>query len=138
VSDPAATPTFPPVSPIVAGLRCRCPRCGRGRVFGSRFASLAVAPKCEVCGLDLAFVDPGDGPAVFAIMLLGFMMLGAALFVEFRYNPPVWIHIAVFGPLTIVAAIGIIRPLKALLIASQYHHKSGQGRFADPPPPDQS
>ena len=122
-------PTHPPVSPIMAGLACRCPRCGRGRIFTGNALSLTVAPTCDACGLDLKFVDPGDGPAVFAIMILGFLMLGAALVVEFRYNPPLWVHAAVFAPLTLLTAVGLLRPLKGVLIALQYHHKAGQGRL---------
>lgn len=122
------------VSPIAAGLACRCPGCGKGRMMSGGMTSLTVAPRCEVCGLDLAFVDPGDGPAVFAIMLLGFLMLAAALVVEFRFSPPIWVHAVVFAPLTLVAAIGLLRPLKGLLIALQYHHKAGIGRLSQPPP----
>ena len=121
-------PTHPPVSPIMAGLACRCPRCGQGRVLTGNAVSLTVAPRCTVCDLDLTFVDPGDGPAVFAIMILGFLMLGAALVVEFRYNPPLWVHAAVFAPLTLLTAVGLLRPLKGVLIALQYHHKAGHGR----------
>jgi len=48
------------VSPYVAGLTCRCPRCGRGKLFDGL---LTVAPVCSACGLDLKKEDSGDGPA---------------------------------------------------------------------------
>ena len=47
---------------IRAGLRCRCPRCGKGKLFAG---FLTLRPRCEVCGLDYGFADSGDGPAVF-------------------------------------------------------------------------
>jgi uncharacterized protein (DUF983 family) len=115
------------ISPYVAGLACRCPRCGRGRLFAGSF-SLAVDQRCESCGLEFGFVDPGDGPAVFAIMLLGFLILGSALLVEFRLHPPLWVHVVVWTPVTLFVALGLLRPLKGLLIALQYHHKAELGR----------
>lgn len=123
----ASSPTT--ISPLRAGVTGRCPRCGKGPLFAGNVMDLTVAPACTVCGLDFKFVDPGDGPAVFVIMLLGLLMLGLALFVEFTFKPPYWIHLAVFAPLTLVSAVGLLRPLKGLLIALQYHHKAEQGRL---------
>lgn len=117
-----------PVSPYVAGVTCRCPRCGKGSIFTSAF-SLSVRERCGNCNLDLKFIDPGDGPAVFAIMIVGFLILGAALIVEFKFNPPVWVHVVLWGPATLVVAFGLLRPLKGLLVALQYHHKAEQGRL---------
>ena len=124
-------PDLPPrndnASPWLAGLRCRCPRCGKGALFTGAF-SLDVRERCEVCDLGLKFVDPGDGPAVFAILILGVLILGGALWVEFKLNPPWWVHVALWGPITLVVAFGLLRPLKGVLIALQYHHKAEQGR----------
>src|SRR5262245_39825806 len=89
------------VSPVAAGLGCRCPRCGKGELFSGPF-SLEVRERCPECGLELAFVDPGDGPAVFAILILGFLILGGALVVEFRLHPPLWVHIVLWAPVTLV------------------------------------
>jgi uncharacterized protein (DUF983 family) len=114
----------PQVSAMAAGLSSRCPRCGKGALFKGAF-SLDVRESCPACGLGFAFVDPGDGPAVFAIMILGFLVLGAALIVEFRLGPPLWVHVVVWAPVTLAVAFGLLRPLKGLLIASQYRHKAG-------------
>ncbi len=69
------------------GLACKCPRCGKGRLYSG---FLTLRPNCEVCGLDYAFIDAGDGPAVFIIMIAGFIVVGAALVVEIKYQPPFW------------------------------------------------
>lgn len=122
-----------PVSSASAGLRCRCPRCGKGRLFKGAF-SLDIVEQCGVCGLGLRFVDPGDGPAVFAIMLLGGLILGGALWVEFRFNPPLWAHVVLWLPITAIVAFGLLRPLKGVLVALQYHHKAEQGRVDDGKP----
>lgn len=115
---------FPRVSPISAGLRCRCPRCGRGRLFAGY---LAVAPACEACGLDLTKADSGDGPAVFIIFVLGFLVVPLALLVEILFAPPMWVHLAIW-PVTILAgALALLRSFKGVLIALQYHHKASEG-----------
>jgi uncharacterized protein (DUF983 family) len=115
------------VSPVIAGLTCRCPRCGKGSIFTGAL-SLSVREQCGNCGLDLKFIDPGDGPAVFAIMIVGFLILGGALIVEFKFNPPAWVHVVLWGPATLIVAFGLLRPLKGILIALQYHHRAEQGR----------
>jgi len=117
---------YPPVSPLVAGVLCRCPRCGKGRLFRG---FLNLAPSCEVCGLDFSFADAGDGPAVFIMFFAGFVVVGAALLVEVAYQPPFWVHAVLWGPLILLTTLGPLRPAKGLLIALQYHHKAAEGRL---------
>jgi uncharacterized protein (DUF983 family) len=111
---------------IVRGLRGRCPRCGEGRLYQG---FLGLAPKCENCGLDCGFADAGDGPAVFAILIGGFIVVFAALIVEFMYQPPYWVHAALWLPLILIVTLGPLRPIKGVLIALQYHHKAAEGRL---------
>ena len=117
----------PTASVLAAGLKGRCPRCGQGALFGR---GLALREKCKSCGLSYAFADSGDGPAVFAIFILGFLILGGALLVEFKLGPPVWVHVLLWGILTPLLAFFLLRVLKATLIALQFKHKAEQGRFA--------
>jgi uncharacterized protein (DUF983 family) len=117
----------PTASVLAAGLKGRCPRCGQGALFGR---GLALREKCDSCGLSYAFADSGDGPAVFAIFILGFFILGGALLVEFKLGPPVWVHVLLWGILTPLLAFFLLRVLKATLIALQFKHKAEQGRFA--------
>ncbi|MFA6140527.1 MAG: DUF983 domain-containing protein [Hyphomicrobium sp.] len=105
----------------------RCPRCGEGKLFKN---VLETRPTCEGCGLDYRFIDTGDGPAVFAIFILGFLILGGALYVEFTFEPPVWVHMALWGALTPLIALILLRFLKAMLIALQYRNKAEEGRIA--------
>jgi uncharacterized protein (DUF983 family) len=117
---------FPPQSPWSTGLSGRCPRCGEGHLFKG---FLDIAPRCESCGLDLAFADAGDGPAIFVMMFAGFIIVGAALFVELRFEPPWWVHVIVLLPLTLFVCLGMLRPLKGVLVALQYRNKAEQGRL---------
>jgi uncharacterized protein (DUF983 family) len=116
----------PPTSAFAAGLKGRCPRCGQGRLFKD---FVALAPACTVCGLDYGFADSADGPAVFISLIGGFIVLGAALWTELTYEPPMWVHMAVFLPLTVIVCLGLLRPLKGLLVARQYETKAEEGRL---------
>ncbi len=112
--------------PIARGLTGRCPRCGKGRLFKG---FLGLRPACENCGLDFSFADAGDGPAVFVILLGGAVVVFAALITEVAYQPPYWVHAALWLPLILLMTLGPLRPIKGLLIALQYHHKAAEGRL---------
>jgi uncharacterized protein (DUF983 family) len=118
-------------SAFARGLGGRCPRCGGARLFDGL---LKVRAHCGACGLDFAFADAGDGPAVFVILIAGFIVAGSALLVEFAYQPPFWLHALLWGPLAIVVCVAPLQPLKGLLIALQYHFQAAEGRI-DPPGP---
>jgi uncharacterized protein (DUF983 family) len=122
-----STREFRAVSPLRVALACRCPRCGRGRLFAGL---LNVRQACEICGLDLSAQDAGDGPAVFAILFLGIIVVGLAALVEINFSPPIWVHLLLWAPLILVGAVAMLRPLKAGLIALQYRH-----RLLGSPPP---
>jgi uncharacterized protein (DUF983 family) len=91
---------------------------------------LVLRDGCEQCGLNYAFADSGDGPAVFAIFILGFLVLSGALLVEFKLGPPVWVHVVLWGVLTPLLAFAVLRVLKATLIALQFTHKAEEGRVS--------
>jgi uncharacterized protein (DUF983 family) len=116
-------------SPFVTGLSGRCPRCGKGRLFDG---FLALQARCEACGLDFSFADAGDGPAVFVILIAGFIVVGCALLVEMKYEPPLWVHAALWLPLILLVTLAPLRLVKGLLIALQFHHKAAEGRFERP------
>jgi uncharacterized protein (DUF983 family) len=108
------------------GLSGCCPRCGNGALFTG---FLAVAPRCETCGLDFAFADSADGPAFFVMSFAGFVVVLAALVVEVLYQPPYWMHALLWIPLILVMTLLPLRPAKGLLIALQFHHKAAEGRL---------
>jgi uncharacterized protein (DUF983 family) len=125
---------YPPTTvaqSVLRGLACKCPRCGLGRLYAG---FLDLSPSCEHCGLDYAFIDAGDGPAIFIIMLAGAIVVGCALVVEVRYQPPFWLHAALWLPLIVATTLLPLRSMKALLIAVQFHHKAAPGRLIDREP----
>jgi len=114
------------VDPAKAGLRGRCPRCGEGRLFSG---FLTVALRCSNCDLDYAFIDSGDGPAVFVILIIGFIVVGLALWLEVTVGPPLWVHFLLWLPLTLILSLPLLRSLKGLMIALQYKHQASEGRL---------
>lgn len=108
---------FPPVPPLRAGLGCRCPRCGRGRLFDGL---LQVAARCDKCDLDFSPHDSGDGPAVFVILLLGALVIPFVFVLENTVRPPIWVHALIWPPVVLVLAIAMLRPAKAILVALHY------------------
>ena len=117
---------YPPVDPVKAGLRGRCPRCGEGALIEGL---LGVKPRCAVCGLDNSFADAGDGPAVFVILIIGFIVVGLALWLEVNYSPALWVHFLLWFPLTTVLSLTLLRALKGLMIALQYRNKAAEGQI---------
>ena len=77
----------------------QCPRCGKGKLFDGY---LNVAKACTACGLDYAMFDAGDGPAVFVILIVGAIVAGGALYVEFTFQPPYWVHAVLWLPLIVI------------------------------------
>ena len=116
-----------PVSLFRAGLLCRCPRCGQGRLFTDFVHFLRVAETFETCGLDLRPEDSGDGPAVFVMFVTGPLVVTLAILLEVLLQPPLWLHALLWIPTVLISSIALLRPLKAVLIALQYRHRAGEG-----------
>lgn len=120
---------YPPVDPVKAGLGGRCPRCGEGRLFEG---FLSLRERCGTCGLDYGFADAGDGPAAFVILIIGFIVVGLALWMEVSYGPPLWVHLVLWVPLAIALSLWAMRLAKGVLITLQYSNKAAEGRLDRP------
>ncbi len=120
-----------PLSPVSTGVRGRCPRCGQGHLFKG---FLALAPRCDACGLDLTFADPADGPAFFVMCFGCLPAVFLAVWLEVEYEAPYWIHLVTTLPVLLATCILPLRPLKGWLVASQYIYKAEEGHLAAPAP----
>jgi len=121
-------PTYPELSSISTGLSRSCPRCGEGRLYKS---FLSIADKCDQCDLDFSEFDSGDGPAVFIIMIVGFVIVGLALYVEVAYRPDYWVHAVLWLPMSVALPLVLLPVLKAWLVAQQFRHKAREGRLEE-------
>jgi len=109
--------------PIRAGLLCRCPNCGKGRLFSG---FLKVVDTCAVCGFDFTRLNTGDGAAIFVMQIAGGIVVFSALFVEIAWSPPMWVHLVIFLPLVLILSLGLMRPGKGAMIALQVRNRAGQ------------
>lgn len=87
---------------------------------------LAIRDRCPACGLDLSGADAGDGAIVGVILVLGALVVGLALWVEIAFAPPLWLHALIWPAFTFPAAILLMRPAKATLVALQYRTRANE------------
>jgi uncharacterized protein (DUF983 family) len=84
---------------------------------------VTVRARCEACGADLSVQDSGDGPVAFIVLIVGAVVVTLALLTEVAWQPPVWLHLVLWLPLTVILVLALMRPFKATLIALQYKHR---------------
>ncbi len=121
------TSSFDLPSTLSTGLRCRCPRCGRGKLFRG---FLKLAPDCDSCGLAFDFADPADGPAFFVMSGVGIAVIAVWAWSAVAFHPPIWLQFAAVFPALIAGCLGTLRPVKAWLVAEQYVHKAEEARWS--------
>jgi uncharacterized protein (DUF983 family) len=108
------------------GFRGRCPKCAEGKLFR---AFLKVADQCTVCGEEFSHHRADDAPAYFVILIVGHIVVALALEVEIVFAPPYWVHIALWIPLTLALALGLLQPVKGAIVGlqwAQYMHGFGE------------
>jgi uncharacterized protein (DUF983 family) len=99
------------------GFRGRCPRCGEGRLFR---AFLKVADACSHCGQDFSGHRADDLPAYLVIVIVGHIVVPLALFIETNYAPPVALQLAIYLPLTVIASLALLQPVKGVVVGLQW------------------
>lgn len=114
---------------LLRGFRGRCPNCGKGRLFR---AYLKVVDRCAVCGEDYHHHRADDAPAYFVILIVGHIVVPLVLVVERAFAPSYWVHFALWFPLIIVLALGLLQPVKGTIVAWQWaNFMHGFDRAAD-------
>ena len=102
---------------LTRGFLCKCPNCGRGHLFG-RF--LKVVDHCEVCDEDYTPQRADDFPAYLVIVIVGHIVVPALLAVAIAYDPPAWLQLAIWLPITLFASLGLLQPVKGTIVALQW------------------
>ena len=111
-----------------AALSGLCPRCGARGLFDG---PTKFAPRCRSCDLDFARFNVGDGPAAFITLFVGAAVTGLAIWLELSWQPPFWVHVLLWVPLTLLAVICGLRAGKAALLAAEFQRKAGEGQIRD-------
>lgn len=102
---------------MLRGLICRCPDCGTGRLFEG---FLRVRETCPSCGTELHHHRADDAPPYFTMIIVGHLVVGAVLWAEIVYSPPVWLHMVIWLPLTLVLSLFLLRPIKGTIVGAQW------------------
>lgn len=101
-------------------LKGRCPACFKGKIYQGM---LRVKDQCPSCGYDLSKSDVGDGAAYIGICIVGTLVVLLAVWLEFAYMPPLWLHVILWLPVTIIGTIVILKLAKTWLIHAQYCYR---------------
>jgi len=112
---------------LLAAAMGRCPICGQGKLYKSY---LKVAPECSHCHTDFQAADTGDGPVVFVILIVGFVVCFGFMVTALSHDWPLWVHMVIWLPLALILSLGLIPPLKALMVTAQLRNRvSDKDRF---------
>ena len=106
-----------------------CPRCRAKTLFDG---VISFAPKCRGCGLDFSTFNVGDGAAAFATLIIGALVSALAIWLQLAAEPPFWVHIVLWVPLTTFAVLAGLRYGKSRLLAAEYRRKAGEARRQAP------
>jgi uncharacterized protein (DUF983 family) len=102
---------------LLRGAQARCPACGVGRMF-RRY--LKVADHCPTCGEALHHHRADDAPPYFTIVIVGHIVVGLVLALEMAYRPPLWLHAALWLPLTVLLSLAVLPIVKGALVSLQW------------------
>lgn len=117
-------------TPVAAAIEGLCPRCGARALFAG---AVAFAPKCRLCGLDFACFNVGDGPAALLTLVIGAFVVTGAAVLQLTVEPPLWVQLAIWIPVTAAAVVGALRVAKGALLALEYRHAAREGRIKEQP-----
>ena len=112
---------------LAASAAGACPRCGARTLFDGW---VRFAPRCRNCELDFHAFNVGDGPAAFLILIVGALVVAAALVLDASAEPPWWVHL-IWIPVTAALTLGGLRVAKAWLLAQEYKHRAREGRISE-------
>lgn len=113
---------------VSAALFGLCPSCGARTLFDGL---VGFAPRCRACGLDFSQFNVGDGPAAFLTLIVGAVIAGLAIWVQLAFEPPFWVHVLLWVPLTSALVIAGLRIAKAWLLGAEFRRRAGEGRLRD-------
>jgi uncharacterized protein (DUF983 family) len=106
---------IPPLSTARSrGILGRCPACGQAHLFAG---FLRIVRECASCRAPLGTARADDAPPYFVILIAGHIVIPVMLLTE-KFNNPTNLHLTViFVPLTLVLAVGLLRPVKTGVLA---------------------
>ncbi len=99
------------------GFFGKCPNCGEGAMFS---AYLKVNDSCPACGQALHHHRADDAPPYFTIFIAGHVIIPLMIVVERLWAPEIWLHMAVWIPLTLAMCLMLLPLTKGALVGLQW------------------
>ena len=116
----------PPVTE--SAFKGACPQCGAPSLFAGW---INFADRCPNCGLDYAAFNVGDGPAAFLTLIIGTIIVALSVWLELAAEPPLWLHLLIWPPVTVAMVVFSLRWAKGALLALEYRNAAREGRLKD-------
>lgn len=99
---------------LARGLLGLCPACGKTHVFAG---FLRVVDECSNCHAPLGSARADDAPPYFVTLISGHILIPSMLLTQKLANPTNLTLTLIFVPLTVVLALGLLRPVKGGVLA---------------------
>ena len=106
-------PQPPMATALFRGLLNRCPACGQTKIFTG---FLTVKDQCANCGAPLGSARADDAPPYFTIFITGHIVIPLMYWLERSREPPLWVHAIIWIPMTLILALGLLRPVKGATV----------------------
>ncbi|MGN7291526.1 DUF983 domain-containing protein [Rhizobium sp. SAFR-030] len=113
----AGRPERPLGRSILRGFRCKCPNCGSGRLFRG---FLKPVDACAVCGEDIHHHRADDLPPYLVIFVIGHVTVSGFMMTDMIWPLSMWVHLAIWTPITIAMALLSMQPVKGAVISLQW------------------
>jgi uncharacterized protein (DUF983 family) len=105
---------------IKRGLLCRCPACGSGKLFRS---FLKPVDNCAACGEAMHHHRSDDLPPYLTIVVIGHVIIAGYMMTDMVWPMPLWLTFTIWTPITLLATLLVIQPIKGGVIALQWAMK---------------
>ncbi len=105
---------------VLNGMRLRCPKCGKGHMFR---AYLKVADTCDVCGEELFHHRADDMPPYLSILIVGHVIVGLMLEMEFHAEIAPWVYLATMVPAAIILPLALLPSIKGAIVGLQWANR---------------
>lgn len=134
VGRPSSEVRRDPWQAMARGLMCRCPACGKGRIFAGY---LKVMHACGACGTELHHQRADDAPPYFTMFIVGHIIIAGVMSVEKAFAPDLMVHLLLWMPATVIMSLALLPVIKGALVGLQWSLRMhGFGAAGDPAMPE--
>ena len=102
---------------IMRGFLNTCPACGGGKLFRG---FLKPVDNCPACSEEMFHQRADDLPPYLVIFVVGHVAVGGFMMTDLVFPMSMWLHLAIWAPLTALAGLFSIQPIKGGVIGLQW------------------